>query len=72
MNYAIRIKRSAAKELARISRRDRLHIEWAINSLKEHPLSGSLLKGKYELALSRVSAEGENCRYAGEEVAEVD
>lgn len=47
MSYAIRIKRSAAKELARVSRRDRLHIERAINSLKEHPLSGSLLKGEY-------------------------
>ena len=47
MNYAIRIKRSAAKELARVSRRDRLHIERAINSLKKHPLSGTLLKGEY-------------------------
>ncbi len=47
MNYAIRIKRSAAKELARIPRRDRLHIERAINGLKDHPLSGSLLKGEY-------------------------
>ena len=47
MSYAIRIKRSAAKELARVSRRDRLHIEPAINSLKEHPLSGTLLKGEY-------------------------
>ena len=47
MNYAIRIKRSAAKELARIPRRDRLHIERAINNLKELPLSGSLLKGEY-------------------------
>ena len=47
MSYAIRIKRSAAKELARVSRRDRLYIERAINSLKEHPLSGTLLKGEY-------------------------
>lgn len=46
MSYSIRIKKSAARELARISARDRSRIVHAIDDLKEHPLSGSPLKGE--------------------------
>ena len=46
MSYSVRIKRSAAKELARIPQQDRLRIVHAIDSLGEHPLKGSPLKGE--------------------------
>ena len=46
VTYSIRIKRSAAKELARIPRDDRVRIIRAIDGLADEPLSGSALKGE--------------------------
>ena len=45
VHYSIRIKESAAKELARLHRPERLRIISAIDSLSENPLAGSVLKG---------------------------
>ena len=45
MSYSIRIKNSAAKELARIAEPDRTRIITAIDSLAENPHRGTLLKG---------------------------
>ena len=46
MTCSIRIKRSAARELSRIAREDRVRIVRAIDGLAEQPLSGSALKGE--------------------------
>ena len=46
MSYSIRIKRSAARELSRIPRHDRVRIVRAIDRLGEEPLAGSALKGE--------------------------
>ncbi|MDE2874814.1 MAG: type II toxin-antitoxin system RelE/ParE family toxin [Gemmatimonadota bacterium] len=46
VSYSIRIKRSAAKEIARIPRHDRIRIVRAIDGLAEQPLAGSVLKGE--------------------------
>ena len=45
MSYSIRIKRSASKELARITRQDRERLIHAIDRLGEHPLTRTPLKG---------------------------
>ncbi len=45
MHYSIRIKRSAERELARISRPQRQRIIAAIDHLATEPLAGSPLKG---------------------------
>ena len=45
MGYSTRIKRSAARELARLPRRDRERIVLAIDRLGDNPLAGSPLKG---------------------------
>ena len=45
MAYSVRIKRSAAKALARIPKQDRVRIVDAIDGLAEHPHAGSSLKG---------------------------
>ena len=45
MSYSVRIKDSAAKELARLPRDARARLIDAIDGLGEAPLSGSLLKG---------------------------
>ena len=45
MNYSIRIKCSAARDLRRIPHDDRKRIIRAIDQLAEQPLAGSLLKG---------------------------
>ncbi len=45
MGYSIRIKRSAARELARLPRHDRERIVRAIDRLGGNPLAGSPLKG---------------------------
>ncbi|MDE2676380.1 MAG: type II toxin-antitoxin system RelE/ParE family toxin [Gemmatimonadota bacterium] len=45
MNYSIRIKRSAARELGRIPPDDRMRVIRAIDRLAEQPLTGSVLKG---------------------------
>ena len=63
MSYSIRIKRSAARELARIPRADRVRIVRAIDGLAEQPLSGNALKGqlrglrRFLIALYRVVYE---------------
>lgn len=46
MNYSIRIKRSAAKELARIPRPERARLVASIDELAENPFLGESLKGK--------------------------
>ena len=45
MSYSVRIKRSAAKELARVPRQARLLVIRSIDGLGEQPLAGSPLKG---------------------------
>lgn len=45
MGYSTRIKRSAARDLARLPRRDRERIVHAIDRLGDNPLAGSPLKG---------------------------
>ena len=45
MSYSVRIKRSAAKELADIPNPARTRIVEAIDSLSEEPLTGRPLKG---------------------------
>lgn len=45
VSYSIRIRRSAARELRRIPPPHRTRIIHAIDSLGEHPLAGSVLKG---------------------------
>ena len=45
MNYSIRIKRSAARDLRRVPREDRQRIIRAIDHLAEQPLAGNVLKG---------------------------
>ena len=45
VTYSIRIKRSAAREIGRIPRDDRIRIVCAIDKLAEQPLTGSVLKG---------------------------
>ena len=47
MNYSVRIKRSAARELAQIDRRDLERISYAIDRLAERPHAGYLLKGNF-------------------------
>lgn len=46
MSYSVQIKRSAAKDLARIAKSDRPRLVQAIDALAEHPLKGSALKGE--------------------------
>ena len=46
MNFSIRIKRSAARELERVAKADRARIIEAIDRLAEHPLMGNALKGE--------------------------
>ena len=45
MSFSIRIRASAAKELERVSKSDRLRIVAAIDRLADYPLVGSALKG---------------------------
>ena len=45
MGYSTRIKRSAARDLARLPRRDLERIVHAIDRLGDNPLAGSPLKG---------------------------
>lgn len=45
MNYSVRIKSSAAKELARLPREVRKRLIEAIDGLGKEPLTGVLLKG---------------------------
>lgn len=45
MSYSVRIKDSAAKELARVPKDARERLVEAIDKLADQPLSGTLLKG---------------------------
>ena len=45
MSYSIRIKGSAARELAKVAKPDRPRIVSAIDRLAENPFLGSVLKG---------------------------
>ena len=45
MSYSIRIKGSAARELEKVARPDRLRIVKAIDRLAENPFLGNVLKG---------------------------
>lgn len=57
MNYSIQIKRSAARELARIPGPERTLLVAAIDELSENPFLGESLKGKlHGLRRTRVSA----------------
>ncbi len=46
MTYSVRIKRSAAKELARIDKSSRIRIIESIDALAENPFIGNALKGE--------------------------
>ena len=46
MSYAVRIKRSAARDLADIPQGVRTRISSSIDNLSEQPLAGSPLKGE--------------------------
>lgn len=57
MNYSIRIKRSAARELARIPGPERRRLVAAIDGLSENPFLGESLKGRlHGLRRTRVGA----------------
>ena len=45
MNFSIRIKGSAAKELSRVGKQERARIVAAIDGLAENPFLGTALKG---------------------------
>lgn len=45
MNFSIRIKRSAARELQRLGRPERTRVAAAIDRLADNPYRGALLKG---------------------------
>jgi mRNA interferase RelE/StbE len=47
VNFSIRIKSSAAKELGRVGQRDRARIVAAIDRLAGNPLLGTALKGDF-------------------------
>ena len=47
MTYSIKIRRSAAKEIRRVSREDQRRLIEAIDRLAEEPLAGSALKGEF-------------------------
>ena len=46
VRYSIRIKRSAARELKRVSRAHRLRLVAAVDRLADNPFLGSTLKGE--------------------------
>ena len=47
MPYSLKIKNSAAKEIRRLSLHDRSRVVAAIDSLREQPLVGTVLKGQF-------------------------
>lgn len=63
MGYSVQVKRSAAKELARIPQRDRRRIGQAIDHLGEHPFEGIPLKGHLR-GLRRVRVGGYRIVYS--------
>ena len=46
MNWSVRIKRSALKDLSRITKSERLRLVAAIDDLAQKPYRGSALKGE--------------------------
>ena len=47
MSYSLQIKSSAARDLERIPKADRLRLVQAIDRLRETPLAGGTLKGEF-------------------------
>ncbi|MBN1961462.1 MAG: type II toxin-antitoxin system RelE/ParE family toxin [Deltaproteobacteria bacterium] len=47
MNYSLKIKSSAAKEIKNLPKQDKTKIIEAIDSLKTQPHVGTLLKGQF-------------------------
>lgn len=47
MTYSLRIKKSAAKALAKITKPDRLRLIEAIDRLRDEPHAGGVLKGEF-------------------------
>jgi mRNA interferase RelE/StbE len=47
VSYSLQIKTSAARDLKRIPKADRLRLIQAIDRLREAPLAGSSLKGEF-------------------------
>ena len=47
MTYSLRIKRSAAKAIAKIARPERLRVIAAIDRLQDEPHAGGVLKGEF-------------------------
>jgi mRNA interferase RelE/StbE len=45
MSWSVKIKRSALKELRRVSKPDRVRIAAAIDGLAKNPYQGTVLKG---------------------------
>ena len=68
MSYSIRIRRSAARELARIARKERERLVDAIDRLAELPFSGNALKGGLH-GLRRLRAGDYRILYEVEEEA---
>ena len=48
MNYSVRIEKNAYKTLSQIKKQDRIRIIDAIDSLKEKPTAGKVLRGRWE------------------------
>ncbi len=57
MTYSLRIKKSAAKALAKLPRDDRLRLIEAIDRLREEPNAGGVLKGEFA-GLRRLRVDG--------------
>ena len=47
MTFSLQIKQSAAKALAKISKKDRIRLIEAIDRLREEPNAGGVLKGEF-------------------------
>jgi len=47
VSFSLQIKRSAARDLERIPKADRLRLIQAIDRLRETPLAGGTLKGEF-------------------------
>jgi len=70
MSYSVQIKRSAAKELARIAKSDRSRLVQAIDSLAENPFKGSVLKGELQ-GLRRIRVGDYRIVYEDQEASQI-
>ena len=68
MSYSIKIRRSAARELGHVPRRERERLVEAIGALAEHPFSGNALKGGLR-GLRRLRVSDYRVVYEVQEVA---